>query len=196
MPLHKRGNANTLARGRKISWEHCGKHCAQSGSRISFNTMRDEVRGSLPKHPFASSHTHNFGEHHVLQPWSFPKSRHNQRLIQSLHSGILEDVIWTLRLVPGSVFAYGNTFFQGRKLLVGKTLCAQEWLHIATPSFGRGGCGVPAAVLGSSQGLSPKVLQPVSKSFMSPRLAQEDWCQVQYVLGFTSCFFKLSYSNS
>lgn len=49
-----------MARGRKISWKHCGKHCAQSGSRISFNTMRDEPREvcSLPRSPFASGYTH------------------------------------------------------------------------------------------------------------------------------------------
>lgn len=97
------------------------------------------------------------------------------------------------RLVPGgerlSVFAFGSMFFHGRGQLAGKTLCAEERLCVATPLFGRGGCGVPAAVLGSGQGLSLKVLHPVSKTFMSPRLAEEDRCQVQYVLGFTSCLF-------
>lgn len=54
----------------------------------------------------------------------------------------------------------GITVFHGRGQLAGKTLCAQERPPIATPSFGRGGCGVPAAVLGSGQGLSLKVLRP------------------------------------
>ena len=67
--------------------------------------------------------------------------------------------------------ALGITLFHGRGQLAGKTLCTPERLRIATALFGRGGRGIPAAVLGSGQGLSPKVLHPASKSFMSPRLA-------------------------
>lgn len=63
-----------------------GNTVESTGSRIFFNSMRDELREvcCLPKCPFSSGHTQDFGEHHVLQLCSVPKSRHNQRLIQSL----------------------------------------------------------------------------------------------------------------
>lgn len=145
------------------------------------------------------THTQLWGTPNAATVVKCPKERTDisKCLFNLLAAGWhLKTCYLTPRPIPGgerlSVFAFGSMFSHGRGQLAGETPCAQEWLCIATPLFGRGGCGVPAAVLGSSQGLLLKVLRPVSKSFMSPRLAQEDQRQVQYVLGFTSCLFQLN----
>lgn len=178
----------------------CGNTVESTGSRIFFNSMRDELREvcCLPKCPFASGHTQDFGEHNVLQLWSVPRRRHNQRLIQSLGCRVAFRKILSdpPQAGPRLSLLFWEYIFPWKKAASGKDPLYSGVAAVATPWFGRGGCSVPAAVLGCSQGLSPKVLHPGSKSFMSPRLAQEDWCQVQYVLGFTSCLFKLNYSNS
>lgn len=88
-------------------------------------TPKDELREvcSFPRCPFAAGHTRLWG----TKPKSYP--------VSGLQSSILRDVIWPPRPIPGSVFAFGNTFFHRRKLLAGKPLCAQEWLHVATLSL-------------------------------------------------------------
>lgn len=128
-------------------------------------------------------HAHNFGEHRMLQPNAAtvkcPKEQNDiSKCLFSLLAAewhlercYLMPPGWSQEENSSQSSLLGVCFSMEEGKLAGKTPCTQERLRIATPLFGRGGCSIPAAVLGSSQGLSLKVLHPMSKSFMSPRLA-------------------------
>lgn len=103
LPQKKR-HANTLARGRKISWRQSAA-LAWSGSTVSLNTTKDEQRQILQESLLSTQapiclwlHTHNFGEHRMLQLLlSVPKSEPiylNAYSISWLQGGISKHVIW------------------------------------------------------------------------------------------------------